>query len=72
MTDLHTDALRARMHFNEFVALIQKMRDVVLDADYNVIPKYEPLEHLLAYIDDETQHVHTRVDGLVRESKAIA
>jgi hypothetical protein len=67
LTNLYDRAARARDHFERFVTLIDGLRDAVLDEDCNVIPKYAEAEFLLAYIDEETQHVFRRIDGLVHE-----
>lgn len=58
-------------HWEKFVALIDALRDDILEEDFSVAPKHEPIEALLAYIDEETQHIWRRVEALAHEAKQV-
>lgn len=65
-------AALARDHWNAFLTIIDALRDDIIEDDFTVAPKHEPVDALLAYIDEETQHISRRVDALAREAKEVA
>ena len=66
---IYDKAARAREHFERFVTVIDNLRDEVLDEDCNVRDGYGEVSDILAFLDEETQPVWTKVNALVREVK---
>jgi hypothetical protein len=66
---IYDKADKARDHFERFVTIIDNLRDEVLEEDYNVRDGYGEVSDILAFLDEETQPVWTKVNALVREVK---
>jgi hypothetical protein len=66
---IYDKAARAREHFERFVTVIDNLRDEVLDEDCNVRDGYGEVSDILAFLDEETQPVWTKVNALVRVVK---
>ena len=66
---IYDKADKARDHFERFLTIIDNLRDDVLDEDCNVRDGYGEVSDILAYLDEETQTLWTKVTALVREVK---
>jgi hypothetical protein len=66
---IYDKADKARDHFERFLTIIDNLRDDVLDEDCNVRAGYGEVSDILAYLDEETQTLWTKVTALVREVK---